>query len=195
MTGEPTVLIVDDEPDVADTYSSALSGAYDVRTALTGKQALEILETDGDSVDVVLLDRRMPEMKGDEVLEEIQARGFDCRVVMVTAVDPDIDIVSMDFDEYLTKPVDSTQLREAVERMAARDSLDDQIQEIISVGSRLATLESKLSYEQLQESSEYATLQTEFKQMRDGADIPEDLNDSYIEATLENIEALLRENR
>ncbi len=44
-------------------------------------------------------------MSGDEVLDTIAERGIDPAVVMVTAVDPDFDIVEMPFDEYLTKPV------------------------------------------------------------------------------------------
>jgi DNA-binding response OmpR family regulator len=90
------VLVVDDEPDVADSYAAFLRDRYDVRTAYGGEPALAALDED---IDVVLLDRRMPDMFGDEVLESIRGRGFECRVAMITAVDPDVDIIDMEFDD------------------------------------------------------------------------------------------------
>jgi len=57
-----------------------------------------------ETVDVVLLDRMMPGMSGQEVLAAIRERGLDCRVAMVTAVDADFDVIEMGFDEYLGKP-------------------------------------------------------------------------------------------
>lgn len=114
MSDAPTVLYVDDEPAIADGYAAKLH-EYDTRTAYTGRAALEQLD---ETVDVVFLDRRMPGMSGKDVLEAIRERDYDCRVVMVTGVEPDDDIVEMGFDEYLVKPVEVTQLQETVERLA-----------------------------------------------------------------------------
>jgi len=188
MGTDASVLIVDDEPDTADVYGAHLDGEYDLSIVNSGNAALEAV--DGET-DVVLLDRRMPEMSGDEVLAELRARGFDCRVIMVTAVDPDIDIIEMEFDEYLVKPVTGEQLREAVERMLARDTLEKQVQQMFAVASRLATLESKLEYEQLEESEEYKALVAEFTSLREETELPVDGDDPYFEATLEKMEALL----
>lgn len=192
MTEDATVLIVDDEEEVANTYSEALDGQYAVHTTYSGEQALETMDS---TVDVVLLDRRMPGMSGDEVLEQMRTRDYDCRVVMVTAVEPDSDIIAMEFDEYLVKPVTATQLRDVVERMLAREKLDEQIRRIMTTGSRLATLEAKLDYEQLQDSEEYATLRDEFHELREKTELDDDSDDPYLEATIENIEALLRNTR
>ena len=190
MSSDVSVLVVDDERDVADSYVDALDDEYEVRVAYSGEAALE--ETD-DSVEVVLLDRRMPRLSGDEVLAEIERRDVDCRVVMVTAVEPDLDIVEMQFDEYLVKPVTGDQLQNVVERMLARQALDEQVQRTFVLASRLATLESKLSYDQLETSEEYTALREEFAELRDGADLPEARDDPYLEAALEKIEALLHE--
>ncbi|MFB6105679.1 MAG: response regulator, partial [Halobacteriaceae archaeon] len=62
----PTVVVVDDEEGIAEAYSYWLSDEYDVRTAQSGAGALETIDED---VDVVLLDRRMPDRSGDEVLD------------------------------------------------------------------------------------------------------------------------------
>jgi len=189
MAADPSVLIVDDEQTVADSYSDHLEEGYELTVTYSGEAALEQIDS---GVDVVLLDRRMPGISGDEVLREIKDRNIDCRIVMVTAVDPEIDIIEMDFDEYLVKPVTGDQLRDVVDRMAARKSLDEQLQRIFALASKLATLESKLTYEQLQESDEYTRLRTEFDQLRDDTDLPDAEEDPYFEAAVENVEALLR---
>ncbi|MDY7082664.1 MAG: response regulator, partial [Halobacteria archaeon] len=63
--GEPTIVVVDDEQAVADMYYEWLEGEYDVKKAYDGEEALEKIDQD---TDLVLLDRRMPGMSGDEVL-------------------------------------------------------------------------------------------------------------------------------
>ena len=96
----PVVLIVEDEPDVAETYKLWLRNDYEVRMAHDGDEGLELLD---DSVDVVLLDRMMPGLSGDEVLERIRERDLGCRVSMVTAVEPDFDILEMGYYSLVEK--------------------------------------------------------------------------------------------
>jgi DNA-binding response OmpR family regulator len=111
---DATVLVVDDEKTVADTYGHRLQHAYQTETAYGGEAALEVL--DETPVDIVLLDRRMPGMTGDEVLREIRDRGYECKVLMVTAIDPDFETLDMPFDDYLCKPVQQDLLMGAVEQ-------------------------------------------------------------------------------
>jgi CheY-like chemotaxis protein len=108
---------VDDEVETADLFTEMLRDDYAVRTAYSGEEALGMMNSD---VSVVLLDRRMPGMSGDEVLQTIRARDFDCRVVMVTALEPDIGILELPFDEYLVKTVMRDEIRDAVSRMEGR---------------------------------------------------------------------------
>jgi DNA-binding response OmpR family regulator len=192
MTDDTSVLVVDDEEEVADSYADAIERQYDVTTAYSGEEALEKY---GPAIDIVLLDRRMPEMSGDEVLTELRDRDHDCRIVMVTAVDPDVDIIDMDFDEYLVKPVTPEQLDETIETVLLRDELLDQMHMMFSLSSRLATLESKLDYEQLQDSDEYDALCAEFDELRNEVTLPETEDDPYFEATLEKLEALIQGRR
>ncbi|SFF90184.1 Response regulator receiver domain-containing protein [Halopelagius inordinatus] len=119
----PTVLVVEDEEAVVEAYAMWLSDVADVRTATGGREALQLV--DGD-VDAVLLDRRMPDLSGDETLAEIRERGFDCRVAMVTAVDPavDVDGVNASFDTYLTKPVTKEEIVDAVGELLERPIRD-----------------------------------------------------------------------
>jgi DNA-binding response OmpR family regulator len=115
------VLIVDDDRDLADLYATWLQDDYYTRTVYSGRDALDELH---DGIDVVLLDRRLPDIPGDEVLVTLRDRGMDCRVSMVTAVNPGFDILELGFDDYLTKPIDREELRRTVERLVDIDSYD-----------------------------------------------------------------------
>ncbi|UTF55910.1 response regulator [Natronosalvus rutilus] len=163
----PVVLIVEDEPDVAETYKRWLRSEYDVRVAASGSEALDQLD---GTVDVVLLDRMMPEMSGSEVLEEIRNQGIDCRVAMVTAVDPDFDIIEMGFDEYVTKPPDRDELEATVERLLERASLDDALQEYYSLVARRSALQAEKSTGELASNDEYDELINKIDTMRETVD-------------------------
>jgi len=162
----PVVLIVEDEPDVAETYERWLQD-YDVRRVESGDAAIEQLD---DSVDVVLLDRMLPGMSGADVLEKIRSREIDCQVAMVTAVDPSFDIIEMGFDEYVTKPPEREQLRETVEKLLHRATLDDDLQEYYSLVARRATLEAEFAEDRLDSNDEYVDLVDQIETHRASVD-------------------------
>ena len=171
MTGSetPVVLIVEDEPDVAETYNLWLADEYEVRMAQSGDEGLAELD---ERVDVVLLDRMMPGLSGDKVLERIRERGLDCRVAMVTAVEPDFDILEMGFDAYLCKPIRSEQLHETVENLLKRSQYHDLLQEYYSLVEKQATLEATKSTAELADNDEYIELRERVD------DLGEDLGDT-----------------
>lgn len=158
-----TVLIVDDERDVTDLYASYLREYYDVRVAYDGDEALEKVD---DRVDVVLLDRRMPETSGDAVLDAIRDRGYDCRVVMVTAIEPDFDIVDMPFDDYLTKPVDQSTLLDMVETQLLLDSYDSRLDEYLQRRAKLEALEAEKTQAELDGNDRYQELKVVTESLR-----------------------------
>jgi DNA-binding response OmpR family regulator len=107
----PTVLIVDDNRPLADGFARALPDEYETLTAYNAAEARESLH---DEVDVVLLDRRLPDTPGDQLLEEIRASDYDCRVAMVSAEEPHT-ARDLDYDSYLTKPLSGVEaVRQAV---------------------------------------------------------------------------------
>ncbi|RBI62554.1 DNA-binding protein [halophilic archaeon] len=164
---DPTILVVDDEEDVTDLYTTWLENDYDVRSAYEGESALELLD---DDVDVVLLDRRMPGLSGDEVLTEIRDQDLSTRVVMVTAVKPDFDILDMGFDDYLVKPVLKDDLHQVVEGMLTRVDYDGQLQEYFALVSKKAVLEAEKDAEELSQSEEYQALIEDVHQLRQQVD-------------------------
>jgi len=167
MTEELTILVVDDETDIADLYTTWLGMDHEVRTAYGGEEALEKADED---VEIVFLDRQMPDYSGDEVLERIRERGLDCRVVMVTAVDPDFDIVSMEFDDYLTKPVMREDLTESVESMRERDDYNETLQEYFALTSKKATLEAEKTPSELENNEEYQEMVDRVEELEAEAD-------------------------
>ena len=180
MSSSPTVLVVDDEAGITDLYAEWLSEDYEVRTAYNGEEALDHLD---DTVEVVLLDRRMPDMSGDEVLGEIRDRGIDCRVAMVTAVDPDFDILDMGFDTYVVKPTTEDELYDTVETLLERAEYDERLQEYFSLSARRAALDANKGQAELETSEEYADLQNRL------AELQASLDDSFDELDDEGFRA------
>jgi DNA-binding response OmpR family regulator len=167
MTEPATVLVVDDEPDVADAYAAQLKGEYSVSTAYGGQEALDELD---DTVDVVLLDRRMPGVSGDEVLDEIRDRDLSCRVAMVTAVDPDFDIIEMPFDAYVIKPVSRDDLFSTIERLLTTSEYKSKLRKYYALTAKHATLVANKPESELAESEEFADLEDQMDEMRDQLD-------------------------
>jgi two-component system response regulator AdeR len=161
--GSKTVLVVEDESPVADLFEDALSQDYDVHVARDGAQAISML---GDDVDIVLLDRRMPDVSGDQVLSEIEQRALDCRSAIVSAVDPDFDIIDMGFDDYLVKPVRPAELRATVERLELLDDLAAKHQELSSKLVKRNILEVEKGNAELQDNGEFRELTDRIEELR-----------------------------
>jgi len=181
---DATVLLVEDEEALLTIYSRWLSPQFDVKTASRGSEALERLD---ETVDVVLLDRLMPEMTGDEVLSGIQSRAADCRVAMVTAVEPDFDIIQMGFDEYLTKPIERETLLDTVTELVERGNVAELSRQLYALTRKQSLLQSSKSESELANSEEYGSLTRQIQQVRS------DLDDSLDEVDDADLVAMVRE--
>jgi DNA-binding response OmpR family regulator len=170
--GSAKVLVVDDEADVADAYAAQLQLDFDVSTAYSGREALDQLD---ETVDVVLLDRRMPGISGDEVLETIRERGLDCRVAMVTAVDPDFDIIEMEFDDYVIKPVSREDLYDTIERLLTASDYESTLQEYYALMAKQGALRANKPEAELVDTEEYAELQERIDEL--GAELDQTVGD------------------
>jgi len=164
---QTTVLVVEDESDLADTYALWLQESYDVKIAYNGTAALDQLDP---SVDIALLDRRMPDLSGGEVLSTIRDRDIDCQVAMITAVEPDIDIAEMEFDAYLVKPISKDELDELVDRLLSRSQYDDRVQEFYALATKKAILDAELTKQERTASDEYAQLERRLTNVRNRTD-------------------------
>jgi DNA-binding response OmpR family regulator len=164
MSDAETVLVVDDEPELAELYTAFLEDDYEVIMATGGEEALEKAD---ENVDVVLLDRRMPEMSGDEVLARLAEHGLGLQVAMLTAVEPERDIVDLPFDEYKTKPVTRDELLALVSVLLERAEYDKHSQEFFSLAVKKATLEAVNEHG----SEEYREVTERLTEIREGIDM------------------------
>lgn len=115
------VLIVEDEPELREMYAEWLAEDYQVATAEDAPSALETLDT---SFDVVLLDRKLPEAMGEELIPDIQQINEECQIAMVTSVEAEWDVLEMDFDAYLTKPAREDGLHFLVESLCEGNDIE-----------------------------------------------------------------------
>ena len=127
------VLIVEDEPDLADPLAYLLRReGYDVEIAEDGPTGLTAYRERG--ADIVLLDLMLPGMPGTEVARQLRAAS-NVPIIMLTAKDSEVDIVvglELGADDYVTKPYSSRELlarmRAVLRRIAALDAdLDERV--------------------------------------------------------------------
>ncbi|GIJ50884.1 transcriptional regulatory protein CutR [Virgisporangium aliadipatigenens] len=112
------ILVVEDEPLLADAVADGLRrAAHAVDVVYDGGAALE--RVDVNDYDVVVLDRDLPVVHGDDVCRTLAARDGAARVLMLTAaadVDDRVAGLSLGADDYLPKPF---AFKELVARVAA----------------------------------------------------------------------------
>jgi CheY-like chemotaxis protein len=123
-----SILVVDDEPDVADLFRQGFrretrQGTFVMHFASSGEQALDRLAEEVEPTLVaVLSDINMPGMDGLELLGKIKHRRPDLPVMMVTAYGDDERrrrASELGASEFITKPVDFDQLKEQLGQLPA----------------------------------------------------------------------------
>ena len=115
MNDKANILIVDDEEVVRLSHLRSLESTdCNARAAEDGRQAISVMEE--QDFDVVLLDLRMPDLDGMDVLKTIKQRWPSSEVVVITGY-PSIETakqaVRLGAFNYLTKPLDPNELRKA----------------------------------------------------------------------------------
>lgn len=122
------LLIVDDEPGIRTGISRTLRDFkvsfpfidddfdFDIIESATGEEAIDILGK--DSVDIVLLDNKLPGIEGIEVLEFINRKSLDTAVMMITSyasIDLAVRATNNGAFNFIPKPFTSADLRSAIE--------------------------------------------------------------------------------
>ena len=119
MSQRARVLVVDDERNIRLTLRAALENLdVEVEEAADGGRALDLC--DRSHFDAVVLDLRLPDVGGLEVLSRLRARLPGLRVVIVTAhgtVDAAVEAMKLGAYDFLQKPFDPPQIRDVVARM------------------------------------------------------------------------------
>jgi len=105
MDKQATILVVDDEHGIRQSFNMVLKDSYHVLLAETGKQATDILTQ--KPVDVILLDILLPDINGVDLLEKLKAIDPNPEIIMVTAVkevETAVRAIKLGAYEYLVKP-------------------------------------------------------------------------------------------
>jgi DNA-binding NtrC family response regulator len=121
-----SILIVDDEPDVAELFRQRFRrevrhGTYVLHFAVSGEEALNMLENEIEpQLIVILSDINMPGMDGLTLLQEVKRRRPDLPVMMVTAygdVERRRRATEYGAAEFIAKPVDFDRLKSHLARL------------------------------------------------------------------------------
>jgi DNA-binding response OmpR family regulator len=166
-----TTIVVEDDPDLADLYATWLRQAGStVHVALSRAAAFELVDEHEDGVDLVVLDRRLGDGTGDDVLDYLRAARPDARAVMLTGVSPDLDILDMPFNEYLVKPVTQSEFTATIQDVVARSRYVSHVDELYVALRKLTLLQSNRSETELLADAEYLALLDEVETLRFEAD-------------------------
>jgi len=126
VTGHGTLLLVDDEEVVRETGKMLLASlGYEVITAASAGQALELYRDQGGGIDLVILDYAMPGRNGEECFRELQRIDPDVRVLLSSGLG--LDAVASRLSDFptvsfLAKPYDVAALSAAVASALGRAS-------------------------------------------------------------------------
>jgi len=118
---QPVVLLVDDDHDVLSANAAVCrSLGFRLLTAANGYQAMKLLRRHATTVDVVLLDLRLPDADGSAIFDQIVEVAPDLPVLLTSGYAADsvvqrlLDAGALDF---LPKPMDVSRFREHVEAL------------------------------------------------------------------------------
>ena len=110
---ETTVLIVEDDKDQARMYERWIEKVAEVKKAKNVEEAQSKL----DGVDIIFIDRILEgSNRGEELLEKLDSDVNQVYKVLVTILPADFNIIEMNIDDYLVKPVSKNDMIEAIDR-------------------------------------------------------------------------------
>lgn len=113
------ILVIDDEAIVRLSCERTLSPeGYEVKSVASGSEGIELLEN--ESYPLVLLDLKMPDMDGIEVLKKIKAMQPETKVIMITGystVETAVNALKLGAFNYIEKPFSPEKLLEAVKEI------------------------------------------------------------------------------
>ncbi|MDD5223456.1 MAG: sigma-54 dependent transcriptional regulator [bacterium] len=145
-----SILIVDDEESIRINLRKYYKAkGYSVVTAEDGTSALETFRN--NLVGLVLLDLKLPDMTGLEVLEKIKTDSPGTAVIIITAygdVETAVQAMRMKADNFLLKPIDLTTLGMVTERILGNYRAQMEVQYLKNKVSRIGGMESQKKFRQ-----------------------------------------------
>ena len=133
--GNATLLIGDDEHETLAMLSDLLSGeGFTITTAANGLEALRLLTEGDERPDIALLDIKMPDLAGTDILQRMLEQGIDTPVILMTQ-DPSASLtiraMQMGAADYITKPFDNLDdVRLTVQRVLRHERLRREVKHV-----------------------------------------------------------------
>ena len=107
-----TILVVDDDKSILRTFTRILEkSGYEIETAETGKEAIE--KTENRHYDLALIDIRLPDMDGTDLLAKLKKQLMHTVKIMITgfpSLETGVKALDEGADAYLVKPVKPQEL-------------------------------------------------------------------------------------
>ncbi len=125
---KPNILAVDDELGMRDSYRVLLSDNYNLYLASGGKEALDTIKK--ETIDLVLLDLKLPDVDGLEVLNKIKEYDYSIDVILVTAygtIKNAVEAMKVGAYDYFVKPIDAMEVSEVLNRCFERKKLSREV--------------------------------------------------------------------
>ena len=133
----PVVLIIEDSMSLSSLYAEYLRDEWTIVQAATGEEGLRKLVESAPHV--VLLDIRLPDMDGLEVLRRIKAEGYPCSVVMMTAhgsISMAVEAMRLGAFDFIVKPFSEERLVYTLRNAFDRHHLEDIVNTLTETGVR-----------------------------------------------------------
>jgi len=115
------VLVIEDNPRLADRIKHLLQRHYLIELASSGDEAISIATT--QTTDVILLDLGLPDMNGLEVCQKIRELGVTAPILVLTGMDDiptKVELLNTGADDYMTKPFDANELKARINALERR---------------------------------------------------------------------------
>lgn len=153
---QPSVLVVEADPSIAETCEASLSDRYEVHVSDTAEAALAALSA--RRFDAIVLDRVLPDEPGEDVLSAIRDRGIDTPVGMLWDSDTPDHGAEAELDGSLVKPVSADGIEVLVERLLTTESVDSLERELSDLRVERSVLEVESPQSELADSDRYQAI-------------------------------------
>ncbi len=188
MNGKPRILVVDDELGPRESLRMILEDDYDIVTAANRNEALNNLN--GSSFDLAILDIRMPDINGIDLLEIVKQKAPSTEVVMITAyasVDTATKALRLGAFDYLIKPFELSSVRDIVNRGISKRKETMMIEKTIDeLQCANKNLESEIE-------NTYSSIQNHYEETIGSLVAAVDAKDSYTKGHQERVARLVAE--
>ena len=138
MENKPTILVVDDEFGVLQSFKMVLKDDFNVLLAATGAEALDLYNK--NAIDLILLDILLPDNNGLDLLEKLKEWDSNIEVIMITAVkdiQSAVKAIRLGAYDYIVKPFDVIEVLKTIRRALEKCEL---VKKVIYLKNELGRL-------------------------------------------------------